>query len=345
MSEPGNAPTRTGTGDEHGPEPAAPSAPDAILQLASRRVAARAARDFAAADALRDEIRGAGWVVTDTPSGFALAPAPPFSTVPTVAALLAAQGGPARDERRCGVGLVVDGWADDVRTCVEALLAHTPEDVVVVGLDLGDVDGAGRTLAELADEYPGRLEHHHLERPCGWGEARTALLHLDASGIHVVMEPSTVLEGDALSPLLAVLDEAPSASVAAWQGVDAASDWLSFEPAGPGEVDAALGYLFAVRRADALAAGGFPTAARYYRNADMEFSFVVREELRAQGRGRVVVPDAELAVRQGRHHGYHDTPPEVRDRESKRNYDRFLARFRGRDETRGGTGGTGDAGG
>jgi hypothetical protein len=32
------------------------------------------------------------------------------------------------------------------------------------------------------------------------------------------------------------------------------------------------------------------------------------------------VPDRSLPVRQARHRGYHDSDPEYRDRESRRNY-------------------------
>jgi len=50
--------------------------PDAeALDLLRRRQEARAARDFAAADALRDELAARGWVVRDTPGGAELVPA------------------------------------------------------------------------------------------------------------------------------------------------------------------------------------------------------------------------------------------------------------------------------
>lgn len=43
--------------------------PDAIAALAAKRDAARAAKDFAASDALRDELLAKGYLVTDTPTG------------------------------------------------------------------------------------------------------------------------------------------------------------------------------------------------------------------------------------------------------------------------------------
>ena len=49
--------------------------PDAdALALAARREAARARRDFAEADRLRDELRGRGWEVRDGPGGPDLVP-------------------------------------------------------------------------------------------------------------------------------------------------------------------------------------------------------------------------------------------------------------------------------
>ena len=50
-------------------EPVEEPAPQPVLALAERRQAARAARDWAVADALRDEIAALGWQVHDTPEG------------------------------------------------------------------------------------------------------------------------------------------------------------------------------------------------------------------------------------------------------------------------------------
>jgi cysteinyl-tRNA synthetase len=52
-------------------------APAEALELAERRTAARAARDFAEADRLRDELRARGWEVRDGPDGAELVPLGP----------------------------------------------------------------------------------------------------------------------------------------------------------------------------------------------------------------------------------------------------------------------------
>jgi cysteinyl-tRNA synthetase len=49
-------------------------APAAIVALAEQRQEARAAKDFAESDRLRDEIAAAGWDVRDEAGGFRLVP-------------------------------------------------------------------------------------------------------------------------------------------------------------------------------------------------------------------------------------------------------------------------------
>ena len=299
--------------------------PDDVVALAEARAQARADRDFAAADRLRDEIAAAGWVVADVAGGtFTLSEKPPYDVLATVRDLPDNSG--VADTHRATVSVLVDGWPDDVRTCIGALLTHTGDDVVVQVLDLGNVDGAGDVVHEFAGP---RVQEWHVAGAAGWSDARTALVKADTARVHVWCDLSTVFTGDALTPLLDAIDADPQVVAAGWRGVDVDVDdeWRSFVDAGPGEVDAVLGYLFAMRRSAALAAGGPHPKARFYRNADMEFSFMLREAVPG---ARLVVPAAELPCRQDRHHGYHDSDPAYRDKESARTYQRFLQRYRGR---------------
>src|SRR5215210_5555418 len=49
-----------------------PEAPQEVVRLAEERAAARASKDFAKADTLRDRIADSGWTVVDEPGGFHL---------------------------------------------------------------------------------------------------------------------------------------------------------------------------------------------------------------------------------------------------------------------------------
>ena len=307
--------------------------PPEVVALAGQRAEARAARDFAAADRLRDEILAAGWVVTDSPAGPVLTPRPPYDVLADLRAM--PDHSTTAATHRATVSVVVDGWPDDVRTCLDALLAHTSDDVVVQVLDLGNVDGAG----DVVHEFNGpRLQESHVAGAAawrggsvGWADARRALLRADTAPHHVWCDLSTVFTGDALTPLLDSIDGSDDVVAAGWRGVnvDTSDEWRSFVDAGPGDVDAVLGYLMAMRRDVAIEADVPHPKARFYRNADMEASFALRA---ARPGAHIVVPAGELPVRQDRHRGYHDTDPEYRDRESAKTYQRFLHAYRGRDD-------------
>jgi hypothetical protein len=305
--------------------------PADVHALAERRAHARRDRDFAAADALRDEIADAGWLIRDAADGYVLRPRPAYEVLDNVTAI------PHRDiddstGQRATVALLVEGWRDDLDTCLRALLDHRPADVRVLALDIGNVDEVGQRLHDYAHAQPDVIDELHVEAPTRYGEARAALLRQDTAPVHIWMDTSTVLDGDVITPLLAAMED-QSVVGAGWRGVNVDDDWHQFHDAGPGEVEALLGYLFAMRSAAARRVAADPDSpfakARFYRNADLELSFWLRD-----GGGRLVVPTKDLPVHQTRHRGYHDSEVAHRDRESKRNYDRFRTRFRGREDLR-----------
>src|SRR3954447_14096080 len=64
----------TGSPEQRGNAHTNSSAPEEVQRLGQRRAEARDAKDFAAADALRDEIAELGWAGTDAPGGVTLEP-------------------------------------------------------------------------------------------------------------------------------------------------------------------------------------------------------------------------------------------------------------------------------
>ena len=302
--------------------------PAAVVAMAELRAQARVAKDWAESDRLRDEIAAAGFIIKDTAAGFELSEKPPFEVVSFAQAFT--DNSAAAHTSGVVVSLVVDGWPDDAVECLNALIEHTPADVRLVVVDCGNVDGAGLSLEKTADAVDDRnVEVIHLDQTLtaiGWAKLRTALLQHFTEEFHTILDMSTVFDGDALSPLISAISG--NVTAAGWRGVMVNQDdaWRSFADATPGSVDALLSYLMVVRRSAALATPINPKA-KFYRNADLEWGLA----LRAAG-GDLVMPEADLPCHQTRHHGYHDTDAEYRDRESKKTYDRLLQAFRNRPE-------------
>jgi len=77
--------------------------PQAVRDLVAERQTARERRDFARADALREELRAAGWLVSDTPAGSELVEAPPYQPVDPAATAVQRGQQPGRSQ-----GVVAD---------------------------------------------------------------------------------------------------------------------------------------------------------------------------------------------------------------------------------------------
>jgi hypothetical protein len=212
--------------------------------------------------------------------------------------------------------MIIDGFHEDAIETLKTIKANS--DCAIAMLVLGDA-GA------LADHLDARTSLVVVTENFGWGENANALLRNVTSEFIVIMDPSTRFTGDAITPVLAELKKREYVAVG-WRGglVNLEDEWRSTDDKGPGEVDVLFSYFFAMHREDALASRGFNNRAVFYRNADIEFSLALRH-----ANGRLLQMD--LPLEQDRHHGYHDSEESYRDTQSKKNYDRILERFRGKD--------------
>ena len=132
----------------------------------------------------------------------------------------------------------------------------------------------------------------------------------------MLLDTSCEPTGDFLSPLLAAFED-PGVGIAGGWGVTS-GDGRSFEEAEPGEVDAIEGYCLAVRREALRAVGGFDRRFRFYRNADLDFSFAIRDA------GWRAMRTGPLPLVRHEHRGWTSVSEAERDRLSKRNFYRFL---------------------
>ena len=283
--------------------------PDEIWKLGQARHIARLERNFIEADRLRDQIWSRGWDVIDADGDFRIEPKALYVNYATSRSI---------KEIECGeiaIAIIVDGFQEDAVATVLGVRAFTNIPIVVLCLkEVGPLEA-------LCDDKTFII---HLDEPCGWGEAASALLKKIQAKYLVFMDPSTRFTADAITPVVAELRKKDFAAVG-WRGglVNIEDQWRSVDDKGPGEVDVLFSYFLAIDREAGILAGGFNLRAIYYRNADIEFSLKLRHS-----QGRLLQMD--LPLEQGRHHGYHEVDPEFSKAQSKKNYDRILEHFRGK---------------
>ncbi|GDX16260.1 hypothetical protein LBMAG04_07700 [Actinomycetes bacterium] len=288
------------------------SAPENLHELGRARQAARADKNFALADQLRDQIAQAGYEIVDVVGGFELHAK---SLVQVFADIQKLKNLPKSD-RSITVAIVVNGFHEDAITSVNSIKAHSSAEILVLATQPAE------DLSSIVDSHTHVIQ---LENDPGWGECANAALRIISSPFAVIMDPSTTFTGDAISPVLQELQKKDFAAVG-WRGglINIEDQWRSVDDKGAGEVDVLFSYFLAVDKAAALQAGGFNARAIYYRNADIEFSLRLKH-----ASGHLLQMD--LPLEQGRHHGYYDTEESFRDAQSKKNYDRILERFRGKE--------------
>lgn len=293
--------------------------PEEVRRLAAERAAAREAKDFAAADALRERIAELGYKIVDSSGGptfeplvAAEPPGPQRSRAAEVASVL--DEVPTCD---FSVHWVVEGWPEDV---VRALVAFRANEAGrAVQYVVADV-----TLTDPAT-YGEGVEVLSLAEGTGWASARNAGLKRSQGRVVLAMDGSVEPTGDVFGPLEAALAE-ETIGVCGPFGI-VTPDLQDFHgSAGVGrdrQVDAVEGYLMAFRREVLTSAGLFDEKFKWYRTADVEWSFRVKD----LGLRAVVV---DVPVVKHEHRMWFNTPPAERAKWSKRNYYRFLDRYRGR---------------
>jgi Glycosyl transferase family 2 len=306
--------------------------PEAVLDAAHARAAARAERRWDEADRLRAEIEAAGWRIVDRGTDFALSPAAP----PTVEEAGIVRYGSSADvpsrlaeppSDEVTVVLVATDWPEDLDRAVGALRLLAPERTsVVVVADAPSEDQE----AALADVEGAELVRTSVR--LGLAAALNAGIRRAAGRIVIVLDTSVEPTGDIFTPLVRALDD-PSVAVAGGWGI-VSDDLRRFRDAPAGDVDAVEGYAMAFRREDAIARGPLDERFRFYRNLDIWWSLVLRDEGEDGPPRRAVA--VEIPAVRHEHRGWTSLPDAERDRLSKRNFYRILDRFGHRRDLAGG---------
>jgi hypothetical protein len=305
--------------------------PDEILSAAHARAAARAAHDWAEADRLRETIEAAGWRIVDRGTDFALSPAaPPDVSNAGRTRYGATTNVPSRlDDPEAGLATVVllaTDWPDDLERALAGLRAHAPAgtSVVVVADGPSDAQAAALDVLEAADDAGLPIEVVWTSERLGHGAATNIGIRRAEAPVVILLDTSLEPTGDIVSPLVAALADPSVAVVGGW-GITS-TDLRRFDDAPAGDVDAIEGYCQAFRRADYVARGPLDERFRFYRNLDIWWSLVLRDEGEEGAPRRAVRLDG-LPIERHEHRGWASLADDERDRQSKRNFYRIIDRF------------------
>jgi len=328
-------------------------APPEIEALAGRRAEARRARDWALADSLKAEIEASGWRVVDAATLWSLERAhAPTLEIGGRTRYGSSAAVPSRlDDKPIGVATIVmlaTDWPEDVARAVGALAEHAPDGTQVIIVANAPSVAQEEALEALDRADPGApgmiTEVVWTSERLGHAAALNAGIRRAVAPVVLLLDTSVEPGGDIVTRLIAALDD-PTVAVAGPLGI-VSPDLRRFSEAPEGavdaDVDAVEGYALAFRRDDYVARGPLDEQFRFYRNLDIWWSLVLRE----QGEDgdddappRRAVRVAGLPIARHAHRGWASLPAEERDRLSKKNLYRILKRFATRRDLLVGSGG------
>ncbi len=311
--------------------------PSSVTALAEARAAARRARDWGTADELRGQIEAAGWRVVDSGTMYDLERATPPDVVDNGIVLHGSSASvPSRlQDPPVGVASVVivaTDWPDDVARTVRALGAYSPAGTQLVVVANGPSPDQEEALAALrtAAGPESDLEVVRLAARLGWAAAINAGIRRAAGPVVVLLDTSVEPEADVVSAMVVALDD-PTVAVTGPFGL-VSGDLRRFETASAGitEVDAIEGYAQAFRRSDYAARGPLDEHFVFFRNLDVWWSLVLRDQDADASEGapprRAVRIEGVPTVRHI-HRGWTSLPDDERERQSRRNFYRVLKQF------------------
>ena len=305
--------------------------PDDVLSAAHDRAAARAARDWAEADRLRTVIEAAGWKIVDRGTDFALSPvAPPDVAEASRIRYGASRNVPSRlEEPPVGLATVITiatNWPADLARALAGLRAGSPSgtSMVIVANAPSPEQAAELDKLEAEPDRDRTLEIVWTSERLGHAAAINVGMRRAAGPVAILLDTSLEPTGDIVTPLVRALDD-PTVAVSGGWGI-VSSDLRHFEDAPAGDVDAVEGYCQAFRRADYAERGPLDERFVFYRNLDIWWSLVLRDDGPDRAPRRAVRLDGLPVVRH-EHRGYTSLPEGERDRLSKRNFYRILDRF------------------
>lgn len=300
--------------------------PEEILALSHERDLLRRRGQYQRADALKQQIEAAGFLIKDNPHGAHLVILPgievdgqAYRTSHQVPSYL-------NTPDRCtySINILARNNHELLRRCVESIIQHAPAgDFEIILMDNASEDGTDVWAAAFREQEP-RLHFLRASRPMGAAEARNIGLKQSRGHYILLLDPCMELTGNIFTPLAATLSN-DNIGITGLHGLHT-DDLRHFEESQQQEVDAIADTCMAFQRSLLKKAGLFDERYRFPHYMDIDFNYTVRDT----GAAILVTPDLPITC-----HPAPQTPgmsDAERSRLTKRNFYRFLEKWGDRDD-------------
>lgn len=313
------------------PESYLAAVPTQVAEQVRNREAVRHHKNYAQADALRENINAAGYAVRDTTRGTLVVPRRPEDEF---VVLSRSNDGPnytkGPDLFEFSVNLLAHNSREDLERCRQSICRHADaHSIELVIIDNGSTDETLPYLEHLArqgDIVTARgqrigLQVLFADHNLGFAAGRNATMRASRGHHIVLMDTSIEVKGDIWQPLADALTDSSVGVVGPYGLVT--DDLREFREAAGPDVDAIEGYLLAFRRELLPEVGWIDEKFRFYRLMDIYFSFFFK----TSGYRVVTTPEVAARLEKHPHREWSSLSEEERATKSKKNYDIFRDRW------------------
>jgi GT2 family glycosyltransferase len=302
------------------------SIPPEILALSHERDHLRRRGQYERADALKQQIEDAGYVVKDNPHGAHLVILPSIEVNGTVYRTARHLPSLLDEPDTClfSVNILTHNSYASTRRCVESILRYAGNSSIeIVLVDNASHDDLDLWAKELTYSEP-RLQALHTTRTMGTAEAHNVGLKQSRGHYILLLDNNLELTGDIFTPLEKTLANS-NVGITGLQGLRT-DNLRHFTESQQLEVEAINYQCMAFRRTLLKQIGLFDERYRYPYYMDIDFNFAIRD----QGREAVVTPNLPVIC----HPAAQDRSPSDAEhtRLTKRNFYRFLEKWGNRED-------------
>ena len=296
--------------------------PPRLQPLVAQRSRLRSRSEYHLADVIREGIIRDGYEVRDQRDGCLLIPKPAWDQPTTaisastnVTSLIEEP-----DKYELSISLLSRDNRLEVERAIGGLLPMCQEGrVEVIVVDNGSDDGTDKWLKQTAEEERG-LRVVCADHNLGTAAARNAALRQSRGRIVVLMDTSIEVTGDPVPHLERAFADPKMGIVGRW-GLTSKDLRHFSETEESGDAIAIQAYFMAFPRRLLRKIGLLDERYRFYRHLDLDLSLSVRRI------GYQLLVDTDLPLVRHEHGEWMRTPPEQRERLSKRNFYRFLKKW------------------